>query len=619
MNSDYRTAARVLCTSTSPNVIAEVTRDTLERCLSPAPETAQTMAMIRLGQYMVGYRIIASRTKTELQDQYLKQTRNPIDNLAYLVTSGLQAMVRPPLVTLEANDQMAVNSVLTAARDAAAKSGTAAAAAAAAVAALGLIGGVVAALQEAKIKNTVVEKAADLFATVAKTMVDTHAEHVIVSAIAAAAAFVDGPVMRRLAAIPEVSDGLIRLLFVDSPSDMVVDIHMAVDLVARLLTAPQSNFHSALNAMEQVHMAAVDWMIAAENNRRPTDQSQQQQQLVLVVVDRLLQRYCISDAYLNIPVNDLIRLWVLIVDTMALVHHCTLKAGRSGTEVFRSASTLAINFSSLVQHSWQVDLMVQKLFALQKCLCFLPSTNVNSITVERSFAVLFYLDLFEHLVGYLQPNTLRQMVLPLACLYAGRQGLAVGADWFESAHAVILAVLENTNESNTETAIELVPWYSDLILSLYPDHGMSGDLLRIAYSASINAISTQTEHTYLLLADEYVKDRIARLQHRVDQAGITPNMSSVAKEIAIVRERELLLVLVDQLATVPVSLLPALLVDISNRLTSEKIPVATRASVINDIEQIVLVKTDIARKPSLSKWLWQLRQTLLSTGVFSKL
>ncbi|KAJ2237085.1 hypothetical protein H4R99_005830 [Coemansia sp. RSA 1722] len=547
MNSDYRTAARMLCTSTSPNVIAEVTRDTLERCLSPAPETAQTVAMIRLGQYMVGYRIIASRAKTELQDQYLKQTRNPIDNIAYLVTSGLQTMVKPPLVALEANDQMAVNSVLTAARDAAAKSGTAAAAAA--VAALGLIGGVVAALQEAKIKNAVVEKAAELFATVAKTMVGTHAEHVMVSAIAAAAAFVDGPAMRRLAAIPEVSDGLVRLLFVDSQSDLAVDIHMAVDLVARLLTAPQPNFHSALNAMEQVHMAAVDWMIAAENNRRPTDQSQQQQ-LVLVLVDRLLQRYCISDAYLNVPVNDLIRLWVLIVDTMALVHHCTLKAGRSGTEVFRSASALAINFASVVQHSWQVDLMAQKLFALQKCLCFLPSTNVNSITAERSFAVLFYLDLFEHLVGYLQPNTLRQMVLPLACLYAGRQGLAVGADWFESAHAVVLAVLENTNESNTETAIELVPWYSDLILSLYPDHGMSGDLLRIAYSASINAISTQTQHAYLLLADEYVKDRIARLQHRVDQAGIAPNMSTVAKEIAIVRERELLTVLVDQLATI---------------------------------------------------------------------
>ncbi|KAJ1812705.1 hypothetical protein LPJ75_003520 [Coemansia sp. RSA 2598] len=631
MNSDFRAAARVLCTAAAPNIVSEVVRDTLERWATQPHEQPVSAAtsLLRLGQYAVTFRIRASREQVQRQQQYdRQQVRNVVDGAAHWVGSGLRSMLGTAgrrASVLSAADELAVQAMLKAAEDAAdTGSGIWMA-----LAALALVGGMAAGLRDEGIVGGAVERAALLFAGLVERSVVVAARETRGPSVPMLSALVmtvlvspRGVALQRLAHTSAVIRGFVEQLF-DSSADLFAGQSVVatmpeaiVGFLGQLLTAPGAPFADAQYVVRHVHAEAVEWLVASEQHGRQTTDDGRAQWL-LHMLDPVLQRYYVQDYYLRVPMEQLMETLVQIIDTMALVHHTTLQAGREGTEVFRRTSTLAIQFLGTVASRQQVDRTVQLLFAEQKCLLYLPTVGIGAVGRERSFVVLFYLDLMEHLAGYLEQNTLRQLVLPLATLYAGHRALAMGAtDWFESAHAVVLAVLEDPRQMTAApgVAMEVVPWYSDLIMELYPDRGMGGELLRISYAACIRALAGLPLDEYPM-AYEYIGDRLDRLKQRIDGERRRRDMSGegasrVGREISGVRERELLLVLADQIAAVPLALLPALLADLHRRLANEQTSVATRESVATEIEETVLVKCDVARKPALSVWIWQLRNTL---------
>ncbi|KAJ2854835.1 hypothetical protein J3B02_002481 [Coemansia erecta] len=631
MNPEYRAAARILCTSSAPNVVAEVTRDTLERWTTQLhPQLIHSaVALLRLGQYTVTFRVRASREHKQRQKQYDRgeQIRNVVDGAAHWVATGVCSVLGAlshQQAALSSADELAVEAMLRAAEDTAHGH---------LVAALALTGGVALALRDEGVGNgAVMEHAAVLFARLVKQAVGTGQGDIVGAALVLTTLVMPNGVARKmLAETPEVARGFIQQLFdsthhrlfrLDGNGNQPVDSFECLKLIGSLLTAPSSSFASARFAVQHVHLVAVEWLVQLEQHSgQPTTDTQAL--AVLYLLEPILQRYFVQDFYLQLSNEELLDTWALIVDTMALVHHSTLQRGRQGTEVFQRTSTLAIQFLATLEPRNLVDKAVKALFNEQKCLLFLPTVGIHNVGRERLCTVLFYLDLLEHLAGDLTDDTLRRIVLPLATLFADHRALATaGPDWFESAHAVVLAVLEQSGALNkSHVAMELVPWYSDLIMELYPRRGINSDLLCISYTACIRCLATLSLEAHPM-AHQYIRDRLCKLKCRIEETRAQQGSLKergylrVGWEIAATRERELLLVLAAQVSVVPLALLPDLLADLHGFLTNEQTLAATKAAVVTEVEQTVLVNCDVARKPALSTWTWQLRNALNKTFVY---
>ncbi|KAJ2822068.1 hypothetical protein GGI24_004041, partial [Coemansia furcata] len=307
---------------------------------------------------------------------------------------------------------------------------------------------------------------------------------------------------------------------------------------------------------------------------------------MLRVVDAVLTRF-FSDHH--DPRKD--DLWPVLVDCLACLYPAVLSHGRDvPPDAFRSACATAVSYKG-------GD--AQALFALQPCLLSRP----GDVGPDRSAVVLFYLDFFEHLAPHLPHHVLAQCVVPLAARYAAPAVLEhPGPAWFESAHALILSVLESEAATDIRQPLsslveELIPWYSDLVLELYRDRRISADLLRIAYTAAVRATKGHV----------LAWDRVALLLNAADQH--TGKRECVRGEIDAARRRELLVAVAELLVAVPMELLPQLMHELRSRVIDENGPM--RKAVVDHCQELVLARADVARKPALSRWVWQLRADVL--------
>ncbi|KAJ2358131.1 hypothetical protein IWW50_001161 [Coemansia erecta] len=285
--------------------------------------------------------------------------------------------------------------------------------------------------------------------------------------------------------------------------------------------------------------------------------------------------------------------WVLVADALACAHWATLREDRAGTDAFRLASTLLVAFAQRSSDAI-VDAMVRRVFGVQPCLRFLAAQTDVRVGVGRESAVLFYLDLLEHVAGQLQPHTVRALVVPLAARYTGSVRERA---WFESAHALVLAVLDRPDMA------EVAPWYAHMVLDLYPDRGITADLLRIAFTAAVRALAHDATQRSAALS----WDTVELLATRLDE-------SAGAGVVRGVQRRELLGVLAAQLAAVPLQLLPRLMFVVEKRVTGEDDWFAQR-KLVDEIQDVVLDDADLPRKPALSTWVWQLRARVNESAV----
>ncbi|KAJ2800928.1 hypothetical protein H4R20_003870, partial [Coemansia guatemalensis] len=430
-------------------------------------------------------------------------------------------------------------------------------------------------------------------------------------------------------------------------------------LLQTLVSAPTAKFASVHKMIALVHANATAVLLANEHSR--SIGGGQRCLALLHVVEAILLRYFVEDIRVRVAEKDLVDAWCDIVDSMAAVHSATLEHGRGGSEVFRRAISISVQFILRCTPD-HVDAAVRRLFHQQQCLRFLASSScsLQMTSSARNCVVLFYLDLMEHMVGQLQSNTLSTLVLPLAARYATAEALrAVGPQWFESAHALLLACLElatdpdwtakgGRGKRSMECVVVLVPWYSDLLLDLYPDDGISADLLRIAFTTAVQAAAVAAaddsapwgpgSDVFGAAVDGPGKKRkaaavlawdcVSKLMHKLDMFPALATENSEAKQSAdagrvgtavrSVRRRELLCVLALQLSAVPLQMLPRLMTELRGRVLAEP-EWATRKALADEVQQIVMDRADLARKPALASWAWQLRIDVNSSIGASKI
>ncbi|KAJ2448096.1 hypothetical protein EV183_005600 [Coemansia sp. RSA 2336] len=365
----------------------------------------------------------------------------------------------------------------------------------------------------------------------------------------------------------------------------------------------RTSYADAMLVANSIHALAVSALNAAELRHGRVDRGDAS--VVLQVAETLAQRYLVDDAYVGVGQSDLWSLWLLVADSLACVHSGTLDiGGRAGPASFRNACSLLIGFAMRPSSAAELlDASVRRLFAvLQPCLRFLGSGGSGSaprVTVgyARECTVLFYLDLLEHVVSRLQPHLVKSLVIPLAARFA--EALNSMPEWYESAHALVLAIMESATTANREMCSvtrELVPWYSQVLLSQFPSDGISADLLQIALTAAIQSLTNGHSSR---LATALAWDCVKRLLKRLDDFQGTNAVHNA-------RRRELLTVLAEQLASLPPELLPALMQEIDARVDADS-DWALKRHVADAVQQVVLDKADLSRKPALSAWAWQLR------------
>ncbi|KAJ2835508.1 hypothetical protein FBU31_001607 [Coemansia sp. 'formosensis'] len=542
MNPEYRAPARILANGTAANIVAEVAHDVYARW---QPTTQPLHELMHLGQYVATARLhrAHSAEQRELNDD---TPRNVVDSAAHWAYSSIRPSAWHRAFAPEAQ---ALDAMLRAALDAQGR---------ACAAALAFVGGVAIALDTQPAAVGV--RAVETFAALAHRVNDPLYLAVCVDV----AAQLRSP--QRLAELLAGSSGVLNAL-----AGMALDAR-AADLIVEIIHAPATRFVDAQRAALIVHAAAVEMLIARADAELLRVVS------MLRVVDAVLTRFFAG----HDPRRD--DLWPMLVDCLACLYPAVLHHGRDAPpDAFRSACATAVSYAGGDP---------QALFALQPCLLSQP----GDVGPNRSAIVLFYLDFFEHLAPRLPHHILAQCVVPLAARYATPAVLEYpGPAWFESAHALILSVLESPD--NAALAAELVPWYSALILELYGDRRISADLLRIAYTAAVRATKGHA----------LAWDRVALLLNVADQH--MGRGEGVRGEIDAARRRDLLLAVAELLVAVPMELLPQLMHELRSRVLDENGPM--RKAVVDHCQELVLARADVARKPALSLWVWQLRADVL--------
>ncbi|KAJ2712067.1 hypothetical protein H4R19_002948 [Coemansia spiralis] len=460
-----------------------------------------------------------------------------------------------------------------------------------------LVGAMVAAAGESR--NT--EAAAQLVAGAVEALVRGGAAHTAAGERAWAVLVALGPVAADARVLEPVVATLAEAGMADHVRQLAqggvllrtATIDAQPELVADLVGA--GSLHDARWAADQVQALAVAMLLAQEQRGAgavPAAAVARAEALARVA-EAVAQR-CFVDA-VGVAPAALVPLWCTTADALAAAHFATLAHSRAGPDAFRRATTLLVAFMSA--HSSLADAAVRRLFDMQPCLRFLARQPVYSVAPARSCVVLFYLDLLEHMAAGLQPSTLHGLVLPLAAHYAEATAGCGMADWFESAHAALLACLEGA----TAAAQEIVPWYTDLLLRQFPDAGITAELLRIAYTAAVRCVAARETPASLAAARSCIAGLVAKLDGYAPAGRASP----VAAVVVTARRRELLGVLALQLAAVPMQMLPQLMSELRSRLSREP-DRATLRALLDDIQRIVLDHADLPRKPALSTWVWRL-------------
>ncbi|KAJ2055741.1 hypothetical protein GGI17_006532 [Coemansia sp. S146] len=550
--NEYRASARILATGAAANIIAEVAQDLFARW----QPTGSLHALMHLGQYVGTAR---AQRALAAQQQDALMPRNIVDSAAHWVASSLT-----PSAAL-VSDAQAVQAMLRAAEDA---QGVAC------VPALAFVGGMAVALD-----GKMPSRAADAFAGLAHRAA-TQAQSACITLSSALGVCVEVAAqlgIRRVAELLARRNGSVLNALADtvfgSPGAMDP---RAADLLAEIIYARPTQFTDARRVVHVIHGKAISQLLDSDFVGPRT-------LAMLRVLESVLQRY-----YAGPRDPSLDDLWPTVTDALAVLYPSILHVfGRdSPPDAFRSACLLAVTYTDEGSH-------VEALFAGQPCLLSAPG-DVGRV---RAGVVLFYLDFFEHLAGKLSAHVLVRVV-SLAARYAGSEVLEYpGPMWFESAHALILAVLESDAH---RMGSEIAPWYSDLVLDMYPDRGISADLLRISYTAAVRAIPGHSAW-----------DRVTILLRKADQ--YTADSGGVRAEIFAVRRRELLLVAAELLIGVPAELLPQLMFELRSRLVNGNEKWSTRVAVVDHCQDLVLTRADVARKPALSMWVWQLRVDIIGS------
>ncbi|KEI37032.1 uncharacterized protein L969DRAFT_90095 [Mixia osmundae IAM 14324] len=100
--------------------------------------------------------------------------------------------------------------------------------------------------------------------------------------------------------------------------------------------------------------------------------------------------------------------------------------------------------------------------------------------VDRA-CLTYYLNVAEQLMETLPDDYVESHIMPMTRRYLDD---ARYADAFDSAHSVVLAVFAK----NKRCSIELMPWYSDLVLRSYPEM-MTSSQIRLAYTTMVKRAS----------------------------------------------------------------------------------------------------------------------------------
>ncbi|KAJ1724094.1 hypothetical protein LPJ53_001615 [Coemansia erecta] len=627
MDPELKAPARLLSTGTAPNIAAEVAYDLVRRTTSPAP------ALVRLGQYIATSRVLARRAHVAqqqalLQQQRQRQTHSAVDAAAHAVAGGIGAALSLAslagsrssrgLDSVGPEDARVLDAVLRACGDAAGNGHSA-------LAALALAGGLAVALRRElgadADAHALVVHAYAVVAQLAQRAVHVHAAAGqgqgqrelggggvlgVLGECAPTAAC-----LAALAGDERVVDALGAALFEGhTAGDEDVAMARGAELLGQVVQSPALRFAQAERLVMHVHGAAVEALVKAEQRGAPCGGALAR--AVQHVSECVLRRYYVDRS--TEPPQRLAAAWCLMVDALACVHAATLRVfGRAGGDAFRRAVTLAVAY--VIDHML-ADQCVRQLFALQPCLRFAPGlANPAAVSGPRLATVLFYLDLLEHLAQHVEEaHTLVRLVLPLAARYADVvPGDAVDRDMFESAHAVVLAALEppvaeerGVAGRRAQVAVEVAPWYAAMVLRQHEARALSVDLLLIAFTAAVRALAAVADEEVAQGA-RYVWDCVAQLLELipVDQEGVAPEGSRVRREVEYARRRELLRVLAEMPAAVPVELLPRLLPEIRRRVVAGD--GETRRAAVAALQDVVLVRADVARKPALAAWVMQLR------------
>ncbi|KAJ2895903.1 hypothetical protein IWW38_002178 [Coemansia aciculifera] len=193
------------------------------------------------------------------------------------------------------------------------------------------------------------------------------------------------------------------------------------------------------------------------------------------------------------------------IDMLCLLYPVILDVyGREAAPAeFCSACALAVDYPLFA------GAMVRLLFSMQ---LFLRTPSLSAAVGRHTGAALFYLDLFEHMIDRMEPEVLEQLVvLPAARFLVEKE--YPGPAWFESAHALVLAVLEIPALPQMAVVSEKVAlWYGALVLDMYPDYSISAILLHISYTASARItkspqVAWDLVTVLLCKADKYQEDR----------------------------------------------------------------------------------------------------------------
>ncbi|KAJ1675594.1 hypothetical protein EV182_000967 [Spiromyces aspiralis] len=227
----------------------------------------------------------------------------------------------------------------------------------------------------------------------------------------------------------------------------------------------------------------------------------------------------------------------------------------------------------------------------------------------RRCSILFYMDWMEQLVPHLMEYTLSRFVLPVARVYTGQWARHEAPDLFETAHAVLLAMLDGPHQG---LALELAPWYSRLLLDLYPDC-LNAEQLRIAYTAAVVACSATHSlrlawglvQQLLSILDPLLSNRSGESEYAPQPATGPGQCEDHPRVLQDMTAREMFLALADQIQSLPVSLLPQWCELIEERLgwTSSW---GTRRAVLETIQDHILNRVSAEKKFEMAQWTWRL-------------
>ncbi|KAJ2449366.1 hypothetical protein GGF42_004794, partial [Coemansia sp. RSA 2424] len=516
---EYRAPARILATSGAANIVAEVTHDLLVRW--HANGSSPLVQLLHLGQYIATARI----HQAQMSQQF------------------------------EAAERLVLEAVLRAAEDASSS---------AAVPAMALVGGMAVALDAVRGEKAVADHAVRLFAVLArKACAATDSADVVAVCVEAVAQLSSGPQrMARLLAREGGGDMVVLTALTDAAfsSSYSSSLHTAaaVDLITEILFDSATGFAAGRRVVQAVHAWATAQLLAHERAGGVIAGDVARTVAALRVLECVLLRFYSSSSSSSESRDGL---WILIVDALGVLYPMTLHSfGRDAQpDAFRTACSLAIGYTTTAA-AVNIDCMVRSLFTTaQPYLLSAPGT----VGMLRSAVILFYLDLLEHLVSRLSTHVVEHLIMPLAVPYSDEKALEYpGPAWFESAHALILAVLEASSLS--ALAAEIAPWYSELVLSLYPDRGISADLLRISYTASVRASAAGGNNAVVAW------DRVDALLRKTDSFDHSRAFFSaggkVRVEVWAARYRELLIAVCELLTAIPLEMMSRLMDEVRKRV-----------------------------------------------------